>query len=407
MNTTHSTPTYDTHQRAKTPFEILREDYFNSLLEDEMKWCRNLDDVGKYTYLNQTMIKPQSIVNFSTRYQRRRYNAKSLDNLVQNQDKSIEKELKVIKTQEKIENINEWSNEYVTAYEENKGKKYQGLPSKQVANKIYRTASVFVRSILSGFESVRGFGQRSVTFCTFTITEPQKHSDTELIKTFVDFIDHLKKVNNYIIDPVTKERTKKKALIIENYLWRAETQENGNIHFHLIADTFLNQDMLRRVWNNYLQGLGYKYGYGAANVNSLKRDKKNNKIGNVERYLCKYMTKPPLRNAYKHLKSKDLEGISDVEKYRRPIIGKQWGCSRKLLKLEYPKFYDKSAKEIVRKLKDKLREVKSDNLPEYISVYVGDTRKAFATLDYKIQRQLKEHYLMCLHWLYDEVPCLN
>lgn len=400
---TYTRDLQEAKQRLLTPFEVIRDEWYQTIMERDMKWIKNIEDVSRFAMLNQTVIKPNSMVNFSTKY-RKRYNKKSLDNLLQNQPKEVDNLLKSIKNETEITDVNDWSQEYIDQYEKKKGKKYNGLASKQVSDKIYRASSVFVRSILSEFVSTRGFKQRSISFCTFTISESQKHSDTEIIKVFVDFIDHLKKVNNYIIDPVTKQRTKEKALTIENYIWRAETQENGNIHFHMIADTFLNQDMLRRVWNNYLQGLGYKYSYSAANVNSLKKDKNGNKIGNVEKYLCKYLTKPPLRNAYKHCKLKDLEGIADKDKFRRPIIGKSWGCSRKLLKLEYPKFYDKGAKEIITKMRDKMREIKSDNLPEYIRVYVGNTRQAILELDYGTQRIIKEHYMLCYHWLYDEIP---
>lgn len=394
----------ESHTRNMTPFEVVRDDHFNEIIDDNLKFLKSIDDVMRFAMLNQTVVKPHSIVNFSTKYKKRRYNSKCLENLVQNQDKKVVEKINEIRNQKNIENVNNWTASFLHEYQKEKGKEYKGLPSKQVASKLYKITSVFVRSVLSGFVSTRGFRQRSVSFCTFTITEAQKHSDTEIIKTFVDFLDHLKKVNNYVIDPVTKKQTREKALILDNYVWRAETQENGNIHFHLLADTFLNQHMLRRVWNNYLQNLGYKFGYGAANVNSLKRDKNNNKILNVERYLCKYMTKPPLRNVYKHLKPKDLAGVPDVDKYRRPIIGKFWGCSRRLTKLEYPKFYNKRAKEVVNMMKNKMKEYKSDTLPSYISVYVGDTRKVFSKLGYDVQRELKEHYMMCYHWLYDEIP---
>lgn len=330
-------------ERGITPFEMMREEYFNSLLETELNAPYNrgkdIESIERFVYLPQVVIKPNAMVRSSLPYRKRKVNSRSIANLVQYEDKAVNDALKLIRNKEKIDDVNEWSKSYIVEYETKKEKKYKAVCSKQVSDKIYRVASVFVRAILSGFVSSRGFKQRSISFCTFTITEPQKHSDTEIIKTFVDFLDHLKKVQNYIIDPVSKKETKEKAFILDNYVWRAETQENGNIHFHLLADTFLNQHMLRRVWNNYLGKLGYKYGYGSANVNSLKRDKNSNKILNVERYLCKYLTKPPLRDAYKGMKLKDLEGISDVDKFRRPVLGKNWGCSRALLKLEYPKYY--------------------------------------------------------------------
>ena len=394
--------------REKTPFEQIRDEKFNYEIDQQLKWVSNPDQAMQWANLPTTIIKPNSVINFNQQYKSKRYNEKSKLNLVQfekdEEQIQFSKELKEQRTKKTIENVQNWANDFLQEYEEKKGKKYNALPSKQTTEKIYRSASVFVRSVLSGFVSTRGFKQRTISFCTFTITETQKHCDDEITKTFIDFIDHLKKIKgNYIINQ-KGEQTKEKALIIDNYIWRSETQENGNIHFHLIADTFLNQHLLRHTWNLYIAKLGYKFGYGAANVNSLKKDKNSKKILNVEKYLCKYLTKQPLKNQYKNLKKNQLDKISDSEKYRRPVLAKSWGCSRKLLKLEYPKFYSDKAREVLTKLKSYLREVKTETIPEYIKVFAGDTRKAFRKLDYVLQRQLKDHYLLCLQYLYDEIP---
>ena len=388
-----------------TPFEVIREEIFSALQEDDYNTFKDANKVI-HTRVNQTIIKSKSIIHSHIGYGKRLYNEKSKLNLVQNQSNAF-KELNRSRKVELLENelsVSEWTENYIKQYETEKKKKFNWLPSKQTTEKVYRISSVFVRSILSGFVPNGGFKQRSISFCTFTLTEPQKHSDQKIIETFVDFIDHLKKVKNYLIDPITKERTKDEGLKIENYLWRAETQENGNIHFHLISDVFLNQDMLRRTWNNYLQNLGYQYGYGASNVNSLRKDKKNNKIGNVEQYICKYMTKPPLRKAYKNFTKRQLLEVPDFEKYRRPILGKTWGSSKKLLKLEYPKFYGAKATKVFNTLKKNLKEYTNINIPDYIKIFCGDIRKEFKKQTYQLQRELKNHYLMCLQWLYDEIP---
>jgi len=388
-----------------TPFEIIRNEEFNYQIDNNLRYQRDLNNADNVR-LPQVILKNRSLIYSELSYRKRNYNKKSAENLIQNQ-KQCTKELDKVRKTEEItdyDNINDFTDKFLSQFKETKGKDFKRNASKQTTQKIYKISSVFVRSILSGFVSGRGFKQRSISFCTFTLTEPQKHSDQKIIQTFVDFIDHLKKVKNYLIDPVTKERTKEEGLKIENYLWRAETQENGNIHFHLLSDVFLNQDMLRRVWNNYLQNLGYKYGYGSANVNSLKRDKKNNKIMNVENYLCKYMTKAPLKNKYKHLKRKDLVHLPDEEIYRRPILGKTWGCSKKLLKLEYPKFYGEKARDIFYKLCRKLQEYRNVNIPEYIKIYTGNIRELFRQQSYELQKDLKNHYYLCLQWLYDEIP---
>lgn len=390
----------------KTIYEIERDEQFTVQIQDNLQFEKNFDKVLKYANLNVLTIKPNSVVEY-LQFFKKNYNERSLLNLLQNEklqsDEQNEKDkkLKLLRKKEKIKNINNYSKEYEKLHKEVKGKPFKILESKSTANKIYKITSVFTKSVISRFSSSSGFKQRSITFATFTLTDKQKHTDEFLIRTFVDFIDHLKKVKNKLICPIKKIELEDEANRLKNYVWRAETQENGNIHFHLIADTFLNQYMLRRVWNNYLQNLGYKYGYGAANVQSLQRDKNNNKIKSVERYLCKYMTKLPLTKKAKTLKSHELINLSDEEKYRRPVIGKRWGCSKSLLKLEYPKFYQNKATQIKENLKKHLREYVAPQLPEFIKVFVGDTKEAFKKLSYKIQRQLKEHYLLTFQWLYE------
>jgi hypothetical protein len=44
---------------------------------------------------------------------------------------------------------------------------------------------------------------------------------------------------------------------VNDFIWRAEKQENGNLHFHMIINVFIDQNELRNIWNRCLQNLGY------------------------------------------------------------------------------------------------------------------------------------------------------
>jgi len=105
------------------------------------------------------------------------------------------------------------------------------------------------------------------------------------------------------------------------YLWRAETQENGNLHFHILVDKFLPFHEIRVV---YIEALAkhttlcqsfsdpveaWKNGI---DVEFLKNPEK---IGG---YMAKYFSK------------------SDPDKRRRPVQGKQWGASAALKLLKSP-----------------------------------------------------------------------
>ncbi len=51
------------------------------------------------------------------------------------------------------------------------------------------------------------------------------------------------------------------------YLWKAEKQKNGRIHFHVITDKFIPWNELRNVWNRIQQKLGYVTRYREDRLN--------------------------------------------------------------------------------------------------------------------------------------------
>ena len=43
----------------------------------------------------------------------------------------------------------------------------------------------------------------------------------------------------------------------ENYVWRLEYQKNGNLHYHIATDTYIDYHWLLRTWNRILNKYGY------------------------------------------------------------------------------------------------------------------------------------------------------
>lgn len=92
-----------------------------------------------------------------------------------------------------------------------------------------------------------------VTFVTLTLPSKQVHHDNFL--------------KEKCLDPMTKwlqdstERTKRKGAGVDAYLWRAESQKNGNLHFHLICDRWIDHEKLRTKWNQIIERLGYVTAY--------------------------------------------------------------------------------------------------------------------------------------------------
>jgi len=80
-----------------------------------------------------------------------------------------------------------------------------------------------------------------IAFITLTLPSKQVHSDNE-IKDVI--------LNQMLIE--LKVRYK-----VRNYIWRAEKQKNGNIHFHILCDRFIPWSELRDRWNRICNKLGY------------------------------------------------------------------------------------------------------------------------------------------------------
>lgn len=86
------------------------------------------------------------------------------------------------------------------------------------------------------------------TFLTLTLPADQLHCDNLIKKNcFFRFIEWL-----------TGDKEKgASGWGVKNYIWVAETQKNGRIHFHMIIDRALPADRINRKWNQILERLGY------------------------------------------------------------------------------------------------------------------------------------------------------
>ncbi len=83
--------------------------------------------------------------------------------------------------------------------------------------------------------------EENITFLTLTLCSKQKHDD-KYIKRYMlyPFLEYLKDYEN-----------------VTAYVWRAEAQENGNIHFHILANRFIKWRNIRTKWNSIQRKEGY------------------------------------------------------------------------------------------------------------------------------------------------------
>lgn len=168
--------------------------------------------------------------------------------------------------------------------------------------------SSIIKNWLSVLESVNLLehnGRRSINrdlrFVTLTLPSKQFHDD--------------KFVRRHMLNRFISEIKRKDKVI--NYVYCSETQKNGNIHFHIVIDKYINHKSIRGTWNTILSTNGYidifekKHGHrnpNSTDIHSL------NKVHSIAAYLIKYFTK---------------------DEKRRKIEGRLWGASDNLRKLDH------------------------------------------------------------------------
>ena len=84
-----------------------------------------------------------------------------------------------------------------------------------------------------------------IGFLTLTLPTKQKHPTSYITKNLL---------NQFLTE--IRQLTK-----MENYVWRLEFQKNGNVHYHLVTDTFLDYELTKKTWNRILYNHGYVQDY--------------------------------------------------------------------------------------------------------------------------------------------------
>lgn len=154
------------------------------------------------------------------------------------------------------------------------------------------------------YNPVRGYYQKfQVGFITLTIHSPERNITA-------------KEASKKVLEPFLLHARRHWGLKL--YVWRAELQARGQIHYHVFVDTWIHYQEIRDVWNKYQAAAGYLDQYIAehGNSNANSTDVKNlNKTRDILEYVLKYMQK---------------DGNPDAT-----TEGKIWDCCRELKKADY------------------------------------------------------------------------
>lgn len=121
---------------------------------------------------------------------------------------------------------------------------FNGYMSPATRRKVRKIVSTWIRSVMLYRAEVKRRwdpGRAYPVFVTLTLPSDQVHSDQVINRACLQpFIVYLRRHHG-----------------IEHYFWRAESQENGRIHFHLLTDRYIAKEDLQIAWNKCVNVLGY------------------------------------------------------------------------------------------------------------------------------------------------------
>jgi len=220
--------------------------------------------------------------------------------------------------------------------EQFKDNRHHGRISPQALRKITKAVDYMVYLVprRKYFTTADGrAGNYFLSFITLTLSSNQIHTDYE--------------IKQHCLEPFLNEMRKRWK--ISNYIWRAEKQANGNLHFHILSDRFIWWADLRDSWNYYQEKLGYVSRYRDSQKawhsgGFRMRETLNSKWSRANQIKA---YKSGLLNDWNSPNSTDvhsLKTITSVRSYickyitksedRQDIAGRLWGCSYELTNLQ-------------------------------------------------------------------------
>lgn len=148
---------------------------------------------------------------------------------------------------------------------------------KQMLNRL-RNFMFFRQYEFVGVNVIKKTEISNVTFLTTTLPSKQIHTDLEIKKVCLDnFMNKLR----YHCGKFS-------------YVWKAEAQLNGNIHFHFIIDLYIDKKLCDKLWHDSIELLGYvtsfekKFGHRNPPTNKIERaDSLKKVIGYATKYIAK------------------------------------------------------------------------------------------------------------------------
>lgn len=185
-------------------------------------------------------------------------------------------------------------------------KVYTGKVAKSTCSKIRTILDTWLMSVLQhAKENHNTFVKNEYypVFITLTLCAQQMHSDKVINRNMLQrFIEKYKYHTGSV-----------------NIFWRAESQQNGNIHYHILSDRFIDYKLVRKLWNDILEQWGYidlfekKHSHRNPNSTDVKGVKD---VKDFVQYVLKYVAK---EDRYRKLQCR-LWGMSDSLREVKPCV---------------------------------------------------------------------------------------
>lgn len=195
---------------------------------------------------------------------------------------------------------------------------YSGTMTDHARSRILRTVDVFLQKSPQRKVFNPVIGQKvnfRLSFITLTISAQVCKDASDGHPALKVFLQHFKR-------PAAKKAISER---LTSYIWKAELQERGQLHYHITTNAWLHWAEIQRVWNGIQFSRGwlndFQARHGHTNPNSTDVHSVY-KVRDIQAYLGKYLSKTG---------KKDVSELGFcVPVYVPSIGGKVWDCSQDL-----------------------------------------------------------------------------
>lgn len=207
--------------------------------------------------------------------------------------------------------------------------KSKGLLSEKSQGRLKRIINLLVA--LSTFKPLYSKANKKwysfkLGLLTLTLSSEQTHTDDEIKRLLLQpMLRRLRTIYN-----------------VRNYVWKAEAQDRGAIHFHITIDKYIDKYAIRNDWNLIQDNLGYVERSGIASPNSTDIHGIKS-VNDLAAYMATYLSK---KDRYTSKLKEEIEiekkRVKEMNciacelpndyfnRFKRRIAGKLWDCNNEL-----------------------------------------------------------------------------